>query len=59
MNKLEYGIVKEYSDYDLWYEPITDEIDGFVLRNKNGDAIIKVFSEDQKQSDFIWDGSGD
>ena len=58
MDNLEYGIVKEYSDYDLWYEPITDEIDELVLRYKNG-MIFRVFSENKKQSDFTWDGSGD
>ena len=34
--KLDYGLVNEYDDLDLWYEPITDEIDGFVTRNKDG-----------------------
>lgn len=29
----DYGIVKEYGDCDLWFEPITDELDGFVLRS--------------------------
>ena len=36
--KLEYGIVKEFGDGTvLWYEPITDNIDGFVLRTAYGD----------------------
>jgi hypothetical protein len=58
MDELEYGVIKEYTDYDIWYEAITDEIDGFVLRDKNG-AILKTFSEDQRQAIFTWDGSGD
>ena len=65
MNKLEYGIVKEYDNYDLWYEPITNEIDGFVLRTKEDGYILSVFSKDknsqcnQDETNYIWDGSGD
>ena len=57
MDKLGYGVIKEYDNFDLWYEPITDEIDGFVLRDKNG-GIVSVFSKDNEQ-DYTWDGSGD
>lgn len=43
MNKLDYGIIKEFKDdTTLWYEPITDEINGFVLRDRDG-YIIKVW----------------
>lgn len=37
-----YGIVKEYENCTLWFEPITDELNGFVLRTKT-DAIIEVY----------------
>lgn len=37
---LTYGIVREFSNCTvLWYEPITDEIDGFVLRASDGSII--------------------
>ena len=61
MDELKYGVIKEHSDYDLWYEPITDDIDGFVLRDKNG-GIVSIFSkdkDDQYKSNYTWDGSGD
>ena len=45
--ELAYGIVREYSNgTTLWFEPITDELDGFVLR-KSGGSIQTVFSEDR------------
>lgn len=44
-NELEYGIVKEFKNKStLWYEPITDETNGFVLRGVNNE-IIKVWIE--------------
>lgn len=40
MNQLEYGIIKEFNNgTTLWYEPITDNLDGFVLRGIDGDII--------------------
>lgn len=46
-HELVYGIVREYSNgTTLWFEPITDELDGFVLR-KSGGSIQTVFSEDR------------
>ena len=45
--ELVYGIVREYSNgTTLWFEPITDELDGVVLR-KSGGSIQSVFSEDR------------
>lgn len=45
--ELIYGIVREYSNGTaLWFEPITDELDGFVLR-KSGGLIQTVFSEER------------
>jgi hypothetical protein len=40
------GIIKETESYDLWYEPITDEINGFVVRNKEG-FIIQIYMPDR------------
>lgn len=40
MDKLEYGIIKEFKDgTTLWYEPVTDTLDAFVLRGADGDII--------------------
>lgn len=40
MKELDYGVVSEFSDgTELWLEAITDEIDGFVLRDKSGKGI--------------------
>lgn len=42
MDKLEYGIVKEFKDgTTLWYEPVTDTLDAFVLRDSN-EGIINI-----------------
>ena len=43
-DSISYGIVKSYKDWDLWFEPITDTIDGFVMR-KNDVSIIGIFPE--------------
>ena len=43
-DSISYGIVKSYKDWDLWFEPITDTIDGFVMR-KNDGSIIGIFPE--------------
>lgn len=41
---LTYGLVKEFNNCtQLWYEPITDEIDGFVLRDTRG-SIIQIWA---------------
>ena len=42
---ISYGVVKSYADWDLWFEPITDTVDGFVMRNKKDGSIIGVFPE--------------
>lgn len=42
--KLGYGLIKEFEDgTTLWYEPITDVIDGFTLRNRDG-SIIRIYT---------------
>lgn len=40
---LDYGLIREFKDTDLWFEPITDEIDGFVLRSKDGVEIKGIY----------------
>ena len=42
---ISYGVVKSYTDWDLWFEPITDIVDGFVMRNKKDGSIIGIFPE--------------
>lgn len=43
-DNISYGIVRHYTDWDLWFEAITDTKDGFVMRNKEGE-IIGIFQE--------------
>lgn len=41
---LTYGMIKELDfGITLWYEPITDVIDGFVLREWDG-SIIRLYT---------------
>jgi hypothetical protein len=44
MNILKYGIIREFDNSCLWFEPITDTKDGFVLRDID-DNIISIFTE--------------
>jgi len=47
-HELTYGIIREYDNgTTLWFEPITDTLDGFVLR-KSDQTIQTVFSEDRE-----------
>lgn len=47
---LQYGIIRKIgNDMMLWYEPITDEIDGFVLRDVREDSIIAIYTEKIKE----------
>ena len=39
------GTKESYTDWDLWFEPITDTVDGFVMRNKKDGSIIGIFPE--------------
>lgn len=43
-DSISYGIVKSYTDWDLWFEAITDTTDGFVMRKHDG-SIIGIFPE--------------
>lgn len=55
--KIEYGIVREYDEVTLWFEPIDDDLDALVLRNRSGE-ILSVFTEQRKKgregSDQKW-----
>ena len=44
--KIEYGIVREYDEVTLWFEPIDDDLDALVLRNRSGE-ILSVLSEEK------------
>ena len=37
-----YGIVGQFEGLEVWFEPITDEIDAFVIRKQNG-HIVQVY----------------
>lgn len=51
--KIPYGIIRKFENgTTLWYEPITDETDGFVLRVRES-PIQTVFSE--KRGAYIMD----
>jgi hypothetical protein len=44
MEQLGYGLIEEFENgTTLWYEPITDVIDGFVLRKRDG-SIIRIYT---------------
>ena len=46
--KIEYGIVREYDEVTLWFEPIDDDLDALVLRNRSGE-ILSVLTEQRKK----------
>lgn len=44
MEQLRCGLIEEFEDgTTLWYEPITDVIDGFTLRKQDG-SIIQIWT---------------
>lgn len=44
MERVRYGLIEEFENgTTLWYEPITDVIDGFTLRNRDG-SIIQIWT---------------
>ena len=45
-NEFEYGIIAEFENTILWYEPITDEVNGFVLRCKEDANILSICREE-------------
>lgn len=48
-NEFEYGVINEFNNTELWYEPITDEINGFVLKLKNNGNILAIYMEETKE----------
>lgn len=50
--KIEYGIVREYDEVTLWFEPIDDDLDALVLRNRSGE-ILSVFTEQRKKEEKL------
>ncbi|WP_373266148.1 hypothetical protein [Hungatella hathewayi] len=44
------GLIKSIDDYDIWFEPITDSISGFVIRNNDG-SIKEIYTKDTNLSD--------
>ena len=59
MKELDYGIVAEFEDgTQLWLEAITDVIDGFVLRDQDGNGLA-VFSEDEYGGSRAWSDAHD
>lgn len=54
MKELDYGVVAEFEDgTELWLEAITDEIDGFVLKHKDG-SNITMFPENEWGNGRAW-----
>lgn len=52
MEQLRYGLIEEFEDgTTLWYEPITDTIDGFVLRKH---YFVEEFNEEIDEVIRIW-----
>lgn len=39
------GLIKETNSYDIWFEPVTDEINAFVIRDKEG-YILQIYMPD-------------
>ena len=46
-DEFKYGVIREFKHTDLWFEAITDDTDGFVLRGKD-DSIIAVFPQEKR-----------
>lgn len=43
---MEYGIIAKLENgHDLWFEPVHDELDAFVIRDEDG-YMVKIFIED-------------
>jgi hypothetical protein len=49
-DEFEYGIIAEFQNTILWYEPITDEVNGFVLRQKEDSGILAIYREENTES---------
>ncbi|MDF2950523.1 MAG: hypothetical protein K0S18_106 [Anaerocolumna sp.] len=44
---LKYGLIREFAGMDLWFEKLTDTLDGFVLRDKNNGSVLGIFPEQE------------
>ena len=42
---IKYGLIKEYKDFALYYEPLEDGRDCFVMRSYENNVVIGVFPE--------------
>lgn len=42
---IRYGLIKEYTDFALYYEPLEDGRDCFVMRSYENNVVIGVFPE--------------
>lgn len=53
---IEYGMIAETDEIEIWYEPINDEIDGFVIHNKDEEhSIVKIYisSDDYRPTKYF------
>lgn len=56
--QIRYGIIGQTEEWDVWYEPVTDDMDAFVIRDKNTGEKVMTFPEDpfedlQTKMDFF------
>ena len=42
-DNISYGIVRHYTDWDLWFEAITDTQDGFVMSHFSISSYLHLF----------------
>jgi hypothetical protein len=47
MGENELGLIRDAENYDIWFEPLTDGINGFVIRDKSG-YILQVYSPETR-----------
>lgn len=42
---IRYGLVKEYKDFTLYYKPLEDGRDCFVMRSYKNNVALDIFSK--------------
>lgn len=42
---IQYGLIKEYKNFALYYEPLEDGRDCFVMRSYENNVVLGVFPE--------------